>query len=400
MDAGKCQIYRDFESLSSFREEWDRLVLDQTGDIHQTFDWCRVWWKYYGSGRRLAVLIYRVGDRLAGILPFGIDPVYAGVGCLNVAKLLNSEYTACVLFPAISGDHAHDFFDKALEILLDEEKCDLVSLGPVSDEFPFYEGVKRSARQRLGEESILREKSSPVYCLFRLPDSSEEYFASLKSKQRTNVRRRRKQIEERCGPLAVANLESWEEIRSEFPFFREMHDQYWLSRGQGGHFVDLVNGEDFSLDLIRTAAEDGRVCLQKMTAGGETVAYQFLFFFGTRVHWRLTARAIGEEWDKLGVGVLALLFLIENSIERGMKSIEAGPGIYEYKTQMGAEYLQMRSMLIGKPNSPGLQSKIKMLSWIYKSIDVVYYKIWYQRVVKVLGMNRGSIWQYYLRCRL
>ncbi|MCA9414449.1 MAG: GNAT family N-acetyltransferase, partial [Candidatus Omnitrophica bacterium] len=226
------------------------------------------------------------------------------------------------------------------------------------------------------------------------------YFASLKSKQRTNVRRRRKQIEERCGPLAVANLESWEEIRSEFPFFREMHDQYWLSRGQGGHFVDLVNGEDFSLDLIRTAAEDGRVCLQKMTAGGETVAYQFLFFFGTRVHWRLTARAIGEEWDKLGVGVLALLFLIENSIERGMKSIEAGPGIYEYKTQMGAEYLQMRSMLIGKPNSPGLQSKIKMLSWIYKSIDVVYYKIWYQRVVKVLGMNRGSIWQYYLRCRL
>ncbi|MCA9450358.1 MAG: GNAT family N-acetyltransferase, partial [Candidatus Omnitrophica bacterium] len=299
----------------------------------------------------------------------------------------------------VRSEWSEEVFDKALEVLFEEDHCDLLSFGPVAEEFKPYSQLRAFAESDRRTETIFRESSSAVHCYIDLPESFTEYFESLKSKQRTNLRRRRRQIEEQFGPLSITNLTSWEDIQSEFRSFREMHDRYWHTCGQGGHFVDLVNGEEFTLDLIREAAEKGRVCLQRLTAGDEVVGYQFLFYFGRQVHWRLTARAIGEEWGKLGIGVLCLLLLIEDSIDRGMSRIEAGPGIYEYKTQMGGIYRSMNCLTIGR-QIPSCRLKTKCLAVIYKLLDIVYYKIWYQRLVKIFGLSRGAIWQYYLRCRL
>ena len=40
---------RSFDELQRLREPWDRLALKAGSEIFLTYDWCRIWWKYYGK---------------------------------------------------------------------------------------------------------------------------------------------------------------------------------------------------------------------------------------------------------------------------------------------------------------------------------------------------------------
>jgi len=395
----ELSIHDSFDSLESVAEEWNGFVLEETNSIYLTFDWCRVWWEFYGRNRRLAVLIFRSEGRIVGILPFGIDKVFIGWGFLRIAKLLNSEYTACVLHPAILDENLEEIFNSVIGAMFGKNVCDLLSFGQIVEESESVAALRNAALSRGQKLTVWGDRSAAVHCYFELPRTFEEYLKSLSSKQRANLRRRQRMIEEQYGPLRSIDFNHWEDIQREFSSFREMHDRYWESQGQGGHFVDLVDGEAFTLDLVRKLSEEGGVCLKRIDAGDRPIGYQFLLFFGKTVHWRLTAREIGEEWSKLGIGVQALHLLIEDSISQGFQVIEAGPGIYEYKTQMGGKYLEMRTVSIG-PRTAICRIKVVSLSIVYKLLDVFYYKVRYQRLVKALGLSRRAIWNYYLRCRL
>lgn len=399
LDSIVCTVYDRFDDLEPLREEWDRFVLDSTGDLYQSFDWCRLWWKYYGKGRELAVLVFRKGGSVVGILPLGVDPLRVGPIRVRIAKLLNSEYTACILHPAVLPEAADAVFEKMLDVLFNERRCDLLLFGQISEEFEGIDSLKHALDRPGFPCSLLSETAVADHAFFQLTTDWIEYFNTLKSKQRTNLRRRLRMIEEDFGPVNVVNLTTEEEILREFPRFRMMHDRYWLSQGQGGHFVDLVRGEEFNLDLIRACAPLGRVTLQRLEAGETILGYQYLFEAERRIHCRLTAREVGEEWSRLGVGVIGLQFLLEDSIRRGFRTIEAGPGLYDYKESMGGTYRVRRSLLAGR-NTGGGRLKLHAVRGLHRFLDVFYYKIWYQRLVKVLGMNRGSIWQSYLRSRL
>lgn len=392
-------LFERFDDLEPLRTEWDRFVLDSTGDLYQSFDWCRLWWKYYGKGRDLAVLVFRNGGKIVGILPFGVDPLRAGPFRVRIAKLLNSEYTACILHPAVLPEAADAVFEKTLDFLFNGRRCDLLLFGQIAEEFEGMDSLKRALDHPDSPCSLLGETEIADHCFFELPDDWDQFFNSLKSSRRTNLRRRLRMIEEEYGPVCVVNLTEEEAVLREFPPFRAMHDRYWLSQGQGGHFVDLVQGEDFNLDLIRASARKGRVTLQRIEAGETTLGYQYLFEADRRIHWRLTAREVGENWGRLGVGMIALQFLLEDATRRGFQTIEAGPGLYDYKDSMGGVYRLRRSLLVGRNTVSG-RVKLHAVRGLHRFLDVFYYKIWYQRLVKVLGINRGSIWQSYLRSRL
>ena len=54
-------VYDSFESLASMAGQWDNFVESVGGEIFLSYDWCRVWWKYYSKNRELKVLVFRSG---------------------------------------------------------------------------------------------------------------------------------------------------------------------------------------------------------------------------------------------------------------------------------------------------------------------------------------------------
>ena len=68
--AVEIEIVRTFSALEGRREAWNRLVeRAQTNTVFQTYECHASWWKAFGAGVKLFVVLTRVGRELLGIVP-------------------------------------------------------------------------------------------------------------------------------------------------------------------------------------------------------------------------------------------------------------------------------------------------------------------------------------------
>jgi CelD/BcsL family acetyltransferase involved in cellulose biosynthesis len=58
------------EQLDDYRHEWGRLLAETpAASFFQSLEWLESYWRHFGAGQKLRVLIVRDGDRPVGILP-------------------------------------------------------------------------------------------------------------------------------------------------------------------------------------------------------------------------------------------------------------------------------------------------------------------------------------------
>ena len=52
------------------RDDWNRLLLQsEAPDIFRTYEWTTTWWRHFGAGDQMSVLVVHDGDRVVGIAP-------------------------------------------------------------------------------------------------------------------------------------------------------------------------------------------------------------------------------------------------------------------------------------------------------------------------------------------
>ena len=63
------------EQLWPLQDEWLDLASRTQAEVYLRPEWVRTWWDHFGTKHQLQCLIIRDGKRLAGLLPFCIEPV-------------------------------------------------------------------------------------------------------------------------------------------------------------------------------------------------------------------------------------------------------------------------------------------------------------------------------------
>ena len=71
--------------------------------------------------------------------------------------------------------------------------------------------------------------------------------------------------------------------------------------------------------------------LYMLAANGEPISIQYTLVFGNTACWRLPARVATSELEKFGLGRIELIKMIEALIAECVRTIEAGPGHYDYR---------------------------------------------------------------------
>src|SRR5437016_4692981 len=67
-------VVTDRDSLAGLRDEWNDLAERcPTSTVYQTWEWNEAWWRAFGRGKRLFVLLARDRNKLLGIAPFYIS---------------------------------------------------------------------------------------------------------------------------------------------------------------------------------------------------------------------------------------------------------------------------------------------------------------------------------------
>jgi CelD/BcsL family acetyltransferase involved in cellulose biosynthesis len=390
-----CSVYSSFEEVAGIRVEWDDFVESVGGDIYLTFDWCRIWWRYYGDSRKLRLFVFRKGDVIVGIGPFFIERIgWKPVG-LQMAKMVGADFTVVILVPPFCQEYSHKIISYVNEQLFCSDRCDAVCWGPLSGIHPSAKEIEEHFRDSENSYTIVKKIFLGNYTLFDVPNTFEEYFASLSKSTRKHYRRG---YEDLTAQYKV-NFSLVENLAEDFPEFIEMHESQWRAVNKLGHFSDWPGARDFHTDLVKTHSQLGRLRLFCLYADDNPIVYRYVYRFGKRYYSFLPARICGAEWDKLGLGQMSHIMTVEKAAEEAVCEIDAGRGHYQHKLNLGGKEYPVVSFLVSNRSFRCIV-RARLFSLFSGMLHFLYYRVWFNRLAPKLPFKRWPLWKLWVRTRL
>lgn len=391
-----CSVYHSFDEIRDLQPSWDSFVESVNGDIYLSFDWCRIWWQFYGKGNILRLLIAYRGTEIVGIIPIFIESLWLGPAWLKMAKIAVSDFTMVIVNPPVRSDCAAEVFNHFFDLIINKEGCDAVRIGPLGGQYETLQQLRETISQH-PKLMLFQDSARLPYTTFHLPKTFEEYIQSLDKRQRGNLRRDLNLINKSFK--MSQDVIQGQAAADEFGKFVQMHNQQWEAEGKLGHFKDWPHGEAFNAALVSEQAKQGRLKLLRLIADNQVVSYQLCFAFGKRWYWRLPARLVGPEWDKFALGRIGLINEIEIAIAEGVQEIEAGIGHYEYKVKLGGKEYPLYSIMLVR-NTIFCRLRVHIFKQLSRALNYFYYRVWFHRVAPKLPFKRRHLWKLWIKSQL
>lgn len=380
-----CRLETSFAAIDSLREEWDNAVIRLGGSIYMSYDWCRTWWEFYGVGKKLGIFLFTSADQIVGILPLYIDSLGWGPLRFRVARLVGANIPPKVFDPAIDEGFAKEVFEAVLVQLFQEDKCDLLSFGPVSELHSFTGALLRAPRQASALVAQASETSNDVHSIWHLPQTIDEYFQSLSRNERKNRRADLKKLQaEHAGRVEVVHAPG--QVEAEFENFRQQHAAQWAAEGRTGHFGAWPRAAEFNRALVQTHGRLGRVRFVRVLTDEKTIANLYAFAFGGCYYCELPARSIDPQWDRFSLGPAGIVATIGAAIGERMTRMEGGLGHYEYKLRLNAKEHRTRIFRAVR-NHPSSRLRSLLFTMLRTCGHFGYQKLWHRRLLPHLPAN-------------
>ncbi len=383
------EVFNSFEVAEAVAPQWGRLIEQLHGSLYMTFGWCRVWWRHYGRGRALRLCLVRAGGELVGVLPFFIDRLRGPLGVTRVAKLVGSDCTLALVEAPVAADVAEQSYALAFRQLMCHDTVDMVHVGPSPATGAQLPAIRSAAVSCSRFALTLRDQDAGSHTVFELPDGFDAYLKDVSRNGRTNYRRNLNKLN-KAFDFEVDVVRDGSELECEFDAFIAMHQVQWRAINKLGHFDDWPGSREFSRDLVRTLAAEGRVRLIRLVADGEPVAYYWCFGMDGTFYWRLSGRRRGERWDQFALGRVGLMKMLETAAAEGATKVEAGTGRYEYKEKLNASTLPLRSFaLCASRRTSRLKARLELAQG--DALDLAFYKLWFLRIAPRARGLRGPL---------
>jgi CelD/BcsL family acetyltransferase involved in cellulose biosynthesis len=302
------------ESFDSLESSWQDLKQRLRWDIPFMLPgWLRVWWQAFGAGSELHLRSVRAGKDVIGIAPLRIkDGVACFIGSADVC-----DYMDFVVAPA----KEKAFFTALLDHLQHEgiKELFLESLRPDST---VMTSLVAFAKGRRYEVACTQQD---VSLDLELPTTWEEYLNTLTPKQRREMGRRFRRLEE-MGDTTFRTVEHAEPDAMNV-FFKLLRQ----SRPDKAAFM-TAQMESFFRALAEAMAEAGMLRLGILEISALPVAAVLCFDYNETVY--LYNSGYDPQHGFLSVGLLSKVLSIKDSIARGRKRYDFLKGAEEYKYRL------------------------------------------------------------------
>lgn len=372
-----CEVMDSYSHIDqALEKEWDELVIATRGSIYLTCAWSRIWWEFYGKEKALRIFVYRCKDKLVGVMPVYIDKVGIGLLQTRLARLVGANNPPRIFDIPIIKEYAGAIGEHMAKHLAGHDRCDLISIGPVSDECEAKEVLFAAFKKMTAELGIARNAPFGVCTYFDLPNTYDAYMQSLSKNERRN---RHEKLLKKEHDVHTVVIRDPHQIAAEMPQFSALHAAQWLPKGKLGSLGAWPAADAFNHRLAVELSRLGRTNLIKIMAGQTPIIYEYYYTLGNCGYWQISARVWGKEWDRFSLTTIGAIVMIRSMIEEGIKRIEGGWSHYDYKTRLGAKDSGI-SFLRLAANRPSSIAKYHLWVALQKLFTNFYYKLWYQRI--------------------
>jgi CelD/BcsL family acetyltransferase involved in cellulose biosynthesis len=322
--------------------EWRELLKrDPQRHVFATPEWNKVWWEEFRSSgvrKDLFILTMRRDTEVVGIVPLyrkheGDNKVFRFMGGIDL-----TDYLGPICSLEDRGEIAENLVRWLMDTDVEWSEFDAHNM-PVP--FGFAEFLVDYADRSGLEFSLDQEETSAVLLL---PGDWDEYEAGLDSKNRHELRRKRRRLG-RDHPDAEFRTAAPETLEADLKVFIDMHRG---AEGMKGHFMKPEIATFFER-VARAFMELDWLRLDLLEIGGKAIASTFSFELDGTFY--LYNSAYEPDMARLSPGFVLVTELIKRSIEKGLTRFDFLRGPERYKYQLGAQAVPLNNVLIRSSNA-------------------------------------------------
>lgn len=316
--------------------EWHALLeRDPDRHVFATQLWNRLWWEEFSTGKELFLLTMRRDGDIAAVVPL----YRKQEGDRKVLRFIGGIELTDYLGPICSLDDRDDVADALVRWLSDTDiEWDELDAHNMPVPFGFADFLVESADRRGFAFALQQEETTAV---LPLPDEWDAYLTDLDSKDRHELRRKRRRLA-RDHPDATFRTSTEDELDHDLKTFFEMHRG---AQGSKGHFL-VPDIATFFMKLADAFAGDGSLRLDFLEIAGSPIASTFGFQFNRTFY--LYNSAYEEDAARLSPGFVLVSELLKQSIEGGCETFDFLRGPERYKYQLGAQAVPLNNVRVLK----------------------------------------------------
>ncbi len=311
------------------RESFDSLAALYVSDKHLPWNsifilpfWMETWWQHFHAGDELHLMSVRDNGQVIGIAPLRVKN--------HTACLVGGDNVCDYLDFIIAANHEASFFAALLDELKNQHITRL-ELGLLRPDSPVISHLIAVARSKGSLASVQQEDVSSE---MELPSTFEEYLESLNSKQRHEVRRKLRRLNE-AGKVEYQLLPGNADLDRLIDDFMHL---FSLARDEKAHFMTDEMAVFFRA-LSRAAATAGILRFGKVTIDSQPAAMVMCFDYNNILY--LYNSGFDPRYDAVSVGLMSKVLTIQESIRQGKRRFEFLKGNEIYKERLGGHEIPL-----------------------------------------------------------
>ncbi|MFZ1082828.1 MAG: hypothetical protein WAO19_12995, partial [Candidatus Kryptoniota bacterium] len=246
------EIVNDVTAIPSLEEEWDKLALNSSATIFQTFDWQYQWWRHFADkpDHHLFIVLFKIEERLVGIAPFFIQSYLFRHYRFFMRLMLLGSGLQKSQSPVLSleKEGPSDYLDIIVEHGLEKEVANALVNFIKRESYLWneidFQNIKEDGiifnyvLPKLAENNFTITKTVTDICpRFLLPESVEKFISSMRPKVRRNLRYVQRNY--LANPeFTLVDISDEKNVTGAIESLLQLHQKRWNAIGYPGLFSD------------------------------------------------------------------------------------------------------------------------------------------------------------------
>ncbi len=325
------QEINGLERLAQFRADWAALLAETPGaSFFQSLDWLETYWRHFGAGQKLRVLIVSSAGRPLGILPLVVQREQTRIGRLRVLTYPLHDWGS--FYGPIGPEPDAVLVPGLKHLRRGPRDWDVLELRWVDAGGP-DRGRTRQAMLDAGFRGYqtIWDRTAMV----DLSGTWDQYLAARPAKWRSSFRRTERRIRER-GDVTYMRYRprgaAHEDADPRWDLYgacEEIARRSWQGASTTGTTLSHDSIRPFLREVHEAAARAGAVDLNLLRLDGRPLAFAYNYHcrgqvYGLRAGYDATV-------SREGAGNLLLAWMIRDSFGRGDRLLDFGVGSLDSK---------------------------------------------------------------------
>ncbi len=319
------------EEFAALEETWERLhERAAVASVFSGFAWQHLWWRTYGRGAPLRLLVATDGADVVGLLAlYGSTERVARVPVRSL-RLVGSggDTSPDDLGPVLAAGREQEVAHALADAIVRLPGWDVLRLDELEPVSPFASTMARAARAA-GQRCVSGRCQRISFT--DLPDSWEGWLASLHRDRRYRVRKARKDL---LAAHPDARFFLWTDpatLDAGIDRLVRLHHARWRDTGQAHGFAS-PEYVAFHRALMHACFERDQLRLYGLELGGEIVAMYYMYRFRDALY--LMQTGFDPVHAKLKPGHVLLGWIIEQAIGERLGVLDFLKGEHRYKEEL------------------------------------------------------------------